>query len=145
MAVTVFEVRPRFGDLPDITVLRQDLRRAAEYPAAVQARIAGRERATRPDVWSRFVAPPRVLWFDDESAHATIVEVRAHDSAGLLFRLARVLAEAGLDVSRARIQTLGAEVVDAFYVTGPGGAPVTDPQLRAALEPRLLSACQPAS
>jgi [protein-PII] uridylyltransferase len=47
---------------------------------------------------------------------ATVVEVRAPDSRGLLYRLTRVMAESGLDVTAARMSTLGHEVVDAFYV-----------------------------
>jgi [protein-PII] uridylyltransferase len=82
-----------------------------------------------------------VLWFDDESHASTIVEVRAHDIVGLLYRLTRVLADAGLDVQQARIQTLGAEVVDAFYVVDRDGGTVTDPAVRAELETALLAVC----
>jgi [protein-PII] uridylyltransferase len=68
------------------------------------------------------VAPqePAVLVVIDEeaSSYATVVEVRAPDSRGLLHRLTRALAARGLDVVSAQIQTLGHEVVDSFYVQG---------------------------
>jgi [protein-PII] uridylyltransferase len=67
--------------------------------------------------------------------------VRAHDRIGLLYRLTRALADAGLDVRSARMTTLGAEVVDAFYVVDDTGGVVTDPALRARVEKALLEAC----
>jgi [protein-PII] uridylyltransferase len=56
---------------------------------------------------------------------ATVLEVRAHDRPGLLFTVTRVLAAEGLDVRSARVETLGAEVVDAFYVTDRAGRPLS--------------------
>jgi [protein-PII] uridylyltransferase len=53
-----------------------------------------------------------------------VLEVRAHDRPGLLFTVTRVLAAEGLDVRSARVETLGAEVVDAFYVTDRSGRPL---------------------
>ena len=47
-----------------------------------------------------------------------MVEVRAHDAPGLLWRIGRALGECGLDVRAARVETLGAEAVDVFYVVG---------------------------
>ena len=38
--------------------------------------------------------------------------------------------QCGLDVRTAHVSTLGADVVDAFYVTGPDGAPLREPALR---------------
>ena len=43
---------------------------------------------------------------------------RAPTRPGLLYRVARALDEAGADVRAARISTLGADVVDAFYLVG---------------------------
>jgi [protein-PII] uridylyltransferase len=88
--------------------------------------------------------PARVLWFDDASDVATVVEVRAHDALGLLHRLTRALADAGLDVRSARMSTLGAEVVDAFYVVDSDGRPVTDDRRRADIEQALITSCRPA-
>ena len=55
-----------------------------------------------------------------------MVEVRAHDAPGLLWRVGRALGECGLNVRAARVETLGAEAVDVFYVTDAAGAPLTD-------------------
>jgi [protein-PII] uridylyltransferase len=49
---------------------------------------------------------------------AVVLEVRAADSPGLLYRIAHALEDAGADVRAARISTLGTAVVDAFYLEG---------------------------
>jgi hypothetical protein len=61
----------------------------------------------------------RVYVVDDASADATVVEVHAADGLGVLHRLTAALDECGLDVRSAHLSTLGADVVDAFYVVGP--------------------------
>jgi len=141
MAVTVFEVAPRFGSLPDVEALATDVRRAYDDVLPIEAKLEDRERTYAGDGDTEPVAPPIVLWFDDESHRSTILELRVHDSLGLLHRLTRVLAEQGLDVRSARIQTLGAEVVDAFYVVDRDGGEVTDSQRRAQIEVALLAVC----
>lgn len=142
-AVTVFDVTPRFGSPPDWDRLRADVRRAYEDALPIAAHLAERERAYAGE--SSHAVPARVLWDDAASQHASVVEVRAHDSIGLLYRLTRVLADLGLDVRSARLSTLGAEVVDAFYVVDTDGLPVVDAARRDAVEQALLTACRPAS
>ena len=142
-AVTVFDVTPRFGSPPDWDRLRADVRRAYDDALPIAAHLAERERAYAAD--TGHVVPPRVLWDDGASQHSSVVEVRAHDSIGLLHRLTRVLADLDLDVRSARMSTLGAEVVDAFYVVDAAGEPVDDPDRRAVIEQALLTACRPAS
>ncbi|HET6816381.1 MAG TPA: [protein-PII] uridylyltransferase [Mycobacteriales bacterium] len=137
-AVTVFDVSPRFGSAPEWDRVRADVRRAYDDALSLETRLAERERAyARPEAQ---VVPPRVLWVDDASAASTVVEVRAHDAIGLLHRLTRALADAGLDVRSARVSTLGAEVVDAFYVLDSNGTPV-DVARRDEIERVLLMAC----
>jgi [protein-PII] uridylyltransferase len=87
-----------------------------------------------------WLAPPKVTMVDDASRTATVVEVRAHDAPGLLWRIGRALGECGLDVRAARVETLGAEAVDVFYVAGAGGRPVTDAHTRGLIAAQVLSA-----
>ena len=143
-AVTVFDVTPRFGSVPDWDRLRADVRRAYDDALPLAAHLAERERAYAQHE-SAHVVPPAVLWDDAASQSASVVEVRAHDSVGLLHRLTRVLADLELDVRSARVSTLGAEVVDAFYVVDGDGRPIDDPERRAHIEQALLTACRPAS
>lgn len=143
MAVTVCEVAPRFGRLPEVETLRADVRRAYDDALPLANRLADRERtyaADRPAA----VVPPRVLWVEAASRSATVVEVRAHDVEGLLYRLTRALADAGLDVRSARIHTLGAEAVDTFYLVDGSGKPIRDESRRGQIEGALLAACRPA-
>ncbi|HWA68124.1 MAG TPA: [protein-PII] uridylyltransferase [Mycobacteriales bacterium] len=139
MAITTLEVAPKFGAIPDVDALAADVRRAYDDTLPLDARLAERERTYASDAVP--AAPPMVLWFDDESHHSTIVEVRTHDSEGLLHRLTKTLAAEGLDVRSARIQTLGAEVVDAFYVVDSAGRSIDDEERRAAIDAALIAVC----
>jgi len=131
-AVTLFRVAPRFGSLPDWTVVREDLRHALEGTFPLQERLAAREAAySRPEL---VVAPSTVRLVDDASATSTVVEVRAPDELGVLHRITAVLESYGLDVRSAHVSTLGADVVDAFYVS-----PLTDEEERTAVVRDLLA------
>ena len=55
------------------------------------------------------------------SGTAVVLEVRAPDRPGTLWRVASAIAGSGLVVSAAIVATLGAEVVDTFYLRSPGG------------------------
>ncbi|HEX3707341.1 MAG TPA: [protein-PII] uridylyltransferase [Mycobacteriales bacterium] len=140
MAITTLEVAPKFGSLPDVEAIAADVRRAYDDMLPIEERLQERER-TYAAAAPPSIAPPLVLWFDDESHHSTIVELRTHDSEGLLHRLTKVLADEGLDVRSARIQTLGAECVDAFYVVDGEGATIDDHGRRDEIEAALLAAC----
>ena len=142
MAVTVFDVTPQFGSAPDWSVVRTDIRRAFDDAQPFANRLAERERAyTRR---SAVPVPARVIWIDDASDSSSVIEVRAHDVIGLLYRLTRALADSDLDVRSARMSTLGAEIVDAFYVVDGDGKLVTEQERREAITQALLTACQPA-
>jgi len=120
VGVTVFRVSPRFGALPDWTLVREDLRRAIEGSLDLVGRLAARE-AAYPRRTPVPAAPPTVRLLDDASATATVVEVRAPDALGVLHRITAVLDGYGLDVRTAHVSSLGADVVDAFYLADPRG------------------------
>jgi len=140
--VTVFDVEPEFGEPPDATLVAGDLRRMLQGRLDISDRLERRARAAIRR--SPAVPAPKVSLLDGASATATVVEVRAHDEPGLLWRVGRALGECGLDVRAARVETLGAEVVDVFYVTGPDGQPLADAALRRATVASVLSALGPA-
>jgi [protein-PII] uridylyltransferase len=137
-AVTVFDVEPEFGDPPDATLVAADLRRMLQGRLDVEDRLDRRARAVRPRAAS--VPAPKVSLIDDASETATVVEVRAHDAPGLLWRVGRALGECGLDVRAARVETLGAEVVDVFYVTDGDGKPLAGEDLRRTIAHSVLTA-----
>jgi [protein-PII] uridylyltransferase len=137
-AVTVFDVESEFGDPPDPTLVAGDLRRMLLGRLDVEDRLERRARAAPPrDV---VIPAPKVTLVDGASETATVVEVRAHDAPGLLWRVGRALGECGLNVRAARVETLGAEVVDVFYVTDEDGEPLTDAGLRRATVHSVLTA-----
>jgi [protein-PII] uridylyltransferase len=137
-AVSVFDVEPEFGDPPDATLVAADLRRMLQGRLDVEDRLDRRARAVRPRMAT--VPAPRVSLVDDASDTATVVEVRAHDAPGLLWRVGRALGECGLDVRAARVETLGAEAVDVFYVTDGDGKPLGDGDLRRSIVHSVLAA-----
>jgi [protein-PII] uridylyltransferase len=138
-AVTVFRVSPRFGSPPDWSVVRDDLRHAVDGSLPLEEKLAAREAAyARRSALP--VAPPTVRLVDDASDTATVVEVRAPDALGILHRITAALDGCALDVRTAHISTLGADVVDAFYVVGPDGAKVREPGLRRRIEQEVLAA-----
>lgn len=130
-ALVEFRVQPRYGTPPDAIALTADLRRAVAGDVSVTQRLRGRALAARRDG-----ADPRVVWHREAATDAVVLELRAADSAGLLYRVTSALDEAGAQVRAARISTLGGDVVDAFYLVG--GWP--DDAERARLESAVLTA-----
>ncbi|MQA93756.1 MAG: [protein-PII] uridylyltransferase [Streptosporangiales bacterium] len=121
-AVIQFTAVPEFGSPPDATLLADDLRRMLDGRLDVAARLESRRNAYRTTLP---VAPPRVTLLDDASHTATVVEVRANDEPGILWRIGRALGDCRLSIRAARVETLGAEAVDAFYVLNASGRPLT--------------------
>ncbi|MFE2228207.1 [protein-PII] uridylyltransferase [Streptomyces kronopolitis] len=135
-----WRVAAEYGSLPDADRLRVDLVRALEGSLDIPTRLAERERAYARRARAVLAPPPRVTAVTGSSRTATVIEVRAQDAHGLLHRIGRALETAGVTVRSAHISTLGANAVDAFYVTGPDGAPLADTaahELAAAVERAL--------
>ncbi|MGV9804258.1 [protein-PII] uridylyltransferase [Micromonospora chersina] len=130
-ALVQCRVQPRYGLAPDPIALRADLRRAVGGDVSVTQRLRGRALASRGQG-----AAPRVVWHREAATDAVLLELRAADAAGLLYRVACALDEAGAHVRAARISTLGGDVVDAFYLVG-GWPPDAD---RARIEAAVLAA-----
>ena len=130
MAVEVFDIDTGGSAEPNWAKIESELGRALDDPSAMEQKLADRARGWRlpKRAGAARIAPPRVLIDNDATPRATVVEVRMPDGVGVLARIARALAACGCDISIARAMTLGHEVVDTFYVTGSGGAKVTDPE-----------------
>jgi [protein-PII] uridylyltransferase len=128
----------------DWAAITADIRRALSGELALSARLAERARTyrrrRRPAAAAASVLSPSVEFVDAASSNATVIEVRAPDSIGLLHRVATALAEMGLDIRHATVQTIGPSVIDSFYVRTSGGEKVTDTYHRAEIERALLHA-----
>jgi [protein-PII] uridylyltransferase len=140
MALEQFTVSSGFADAVDWAKVERDVDRALAGQLALRARLAdrarmyGRRRRVRPE-WAPF--EKKVVIDNEASAGATVLEVRAPDAVGLLFRVTSAMADLDLDIRSARIQTLADHVVDAFYVRNSSGQKITDPEHLAEIERAL--------
>ena len=125
----------RLGDIA--TVIRDAARRLDAAPFRPQW------NPFAPQVRPAVEEPVRVAFDTDSSQQATIIEVFAHDSPGLLSRLAGAIFEAGLSVQAARIGTYRDQVVDAFHVTTAEGRKVDDAALLGRLARAIEKAAEP--
>jgi [protein-PII] uridylyltransferase len=82
---------------------------------------------------------PSVRFDQEASAVATVVEVKAPDQPGLVYTLARTLADERIDITSARIATAKALALDVFYVRDAQGRKL-DPETMARVEGALLAA-----
>ncbi len=128
MAASQFRVEvPRHGI--DEAAVKRSIDDAIHGRLAIDARLAERAQtyARRPrsasDVPTVIEFPPK--GHDD----VTIIEVHTADRIGVLYRVTRFFAHMRLDLRSAKIQTIGPEAVDTFYVSRAGGAEI-DRRLR---------------
>ncbi|MFJ4525157.1 [protein-PII] uridylyltransferase [Streptomyces sp. NPDC088810] len=118
-----WRVAAEYGSLPQAARLRSDLVRALDGSLDIAGRLAERDAAyPRRRGWT--APPPRVTVAPAASHHATVIEVRTQDAPGLLHRIGMALEKAGVRVRSMHVSTLGANAVDAFYVTTGTGAPL---------------------
>ncbi|MFD9758707.1 [protein-PII] uridylyltransferase [[Kitasatospora] papulosa] len=127
LLVLSWRVAAEYGSLPQAARLRADLVRALDGSLDIRARLAERE-AAYPRRRGVKAPPPRVTVAAAGSRLATVIEVRAQDAPGLLHRIGRALEQSAVRVRSAHVSTLGANAVDAFYVTDPDGAPLAPEQ-----------------
>ncbi|UZI28421.1 [protein-PII] uridylyltransferase [Streptomyces sp. VB1] len=119
-----WRVAAEYGSLPQATRLRADLVRVLDGSLDIRARLAERE-AAYPRRRGVKAPPPRVTVAAAGSRRATVIEVRAQDAPGLLHRIGNALEGSAVRVRSAHVSTLGANAVDAFYVTGTDGEPLS--------------------
>ena len=74
----------------------------------------------------------------DTSSWIEWFEARGPDAIGTLYRITRTLADFDLDIRSAKVQTLGSEVVDAFYVCDRAGRKIADEAGLAEIERAIL-------
>ena len=137
-ALSVFRVGSVLGGRPDWPRIEDQVDRALAGRFALAARIGDRSRTYRPTRLAARPARPTVTVDNASSATATVLEVTCPDGVGVLYRITRAFAELDLDIVRARVQTLGSDVIAAFYVRDAFGVKVTDPEYLAEVELSIL-------
>ncbi|MGH8867943.1 MAG: [protein-PII] uridylyltransferase [Actinomycetes bacterium] len=120
--------------------LQADLARAVSGDLDVDARLDARRTAGLAALGPPGTRPtaPQVRAVPDASEVASVLEVRSVDAVGLLHRVARLIADEGVDVTAARVATFGSRAVDVFFVVGADGRPLPNGQA-GALAARLES------
>ncbi|MEM9970331.1 MAG: [protein-PII] uridylyltransferase, partial [Pseudomonadota bacterium] len=84
---------------------------------------------------------PTSITFDNEASDIyTVIEVDTRDRPGLLYDLARTLAEANIYIASAVIATYGEQVVDTFYVKDMFGLQFHSETKQKTLERKLRAA-----
>lgn len=141
MALARFRVESAFGPVVPWDRVVRDLEAAFSGRLALTARLDERAR-TYANRRSTSATPVRTgVAFDDRASRvATVIDVLAPDSVGLLHRITRALAELELDIRSAKVSTLGPQVVDAFYVRTADGEKLTDDVLQREVERAILHA-----
>ncbi|WP_321805434.1 [protein-PII] uridylyltransferase [Burkholderia sp. BCC1993] len=129
--VTQTERDVRYRDIANLVEqqLAARLAETASLPEPSKGRLSRLSRT--------FPITPRVDLRADERGQYYILSVSANDRPGLLYSIARVLAEHQVGVHAARINTLGERVEDIFLLDGAG---LSDNRLQIQLETELLRA-----
>ena len=84
------------------------------------------------------------MLFDNEASRiATVVEVECLDRVGLLYDVTQALFDSGLSISTSMVATYGERAVDVFYVRDGFGHKIIHPDRLAAIEKRLNQALLP--
>ncbi len=125
-ALSVFSVDDPFGNELAWSAISDDLARALGEGLALRARVADRARRYERRRGPVHDARTTVAFDNDVSDTATVIDVRAVDGVGVLFRVTAAFADFDLDIRSARVNTMGSHVLDAFYVRDRLGRKITD-------------------
>ncbi len=139
MAANSFLVSSGGDDRVDWSPVVPMIERAIEGRVAIAARVARRAAQLRRYQRRLAASPPitRVAVDNRISSVATVVDVHAPDSVGVLYRITRAMADLKLDIAKATVQTLGPQAVDSFYLTDASGQKLDD-EMIAELEVAVL-------
>ncbi len=130
LAIDTFKVHPPEGVSGAWWALVEgDLADAAAGRLAVRARVSRKAKTDAHRVSRLPEVSTQVLHSLDPSGRSTVIEIRTLDRIGVLYGIAMALAELELDIVVARIQTLGHEAMDVFYVRDADGNPLNDEHL----------------
>ncbi len=118
--------------------LRSMIERTLKGEVLPSVALADRDKVKKRE---RAFRVPTNISFDNEGSEIyTIIEVDTRDRPGLLFDLARTLADAHISIASAVIATYGVQAVDTFYVKDMFGLKLHSKAKQDALERKLRAA-----
>lgn len=140
-AFDVFSVQDAEGEAFDdkerLVRLRSSIEKTLRGQVWPRKALAGRTQRTRA---SAFKIKPKVLFDNDASQIATVVEVECLDRPGLLYDVTQAIFESGLSISSSMVATYGEKAVDVFYIRDGFGHKITHPARLEAVQERLMAA-----
>jgi [protein-PII] uridylyltransferase len=133
LALDVFRVCETMGEEP-VQPVSEELR--GKVTEALEATLRGerdpvldverqRTRQTRRRR-GRTAKPAEVRFEPPDALGRTLIEVRADDEPGVLYRIASTLATLGLDISFAKVATEKNQALDVFYVESVDRRPIPE-------------------
>lgn len=137
LALQELHVQNSVDEPVDWPLVISRIRQALAGRLAVSARLARRAQAYRGTVRAGRQLPPKVEIISDASDTSTVVEVTCPDRVGLLHDLTAAISSLDLDISCAKVATLGDAAVDTFYLHAADGGPVVDEDQRRELQVAL--------
>ncbi len=118
--------------------LRTMIARTLKGEVVASEALADRDKVKKRE--RAFRVPTTVSFDNDGSEIYTIIEVDTRDRPGLLYDLARTLADANISIASAVIATYGVQAVDTFYVKDMFGLKLHSKSRQDALERKLRAA-----
>jgi len=102
------------------------LPRAARAEFDIEERLA-EVRRSYPQPPRRADIETKVSIDNDASREYSVLEVSAPDRRGLLYAVTKALHELRIDIHLAKVDTIGPEVFDAFYIRRQNGSRIEEP------------------
>nr|WP_254796839.1 [protein-PII] uridylyltransferase [Sulfitobacter albidus] len=118
--------------------LRQMIERTLRGEVIARDALKSRDKVKKRE--KAFRVPTSISFDNDGSEIYTIIEVDTRDRPGLLYDLARALADSNVYIANAVIATYGEQVVDTFYVKDMFGLKYHSESKQRTLEKRLRAA-----
>jgi len=129
---------------PDLDLQYRDLVSLVESQLSLALKAQGPLPEPRKGRLSRrvksFPFTPRISLRPDERAQRWLLSISTSDRTGLLYAIARVLAQHHINLQLAKITTLGERVEDTFLVDGPA---LQQNRAQLQIESELLDAVSP--
>jgi len=94
----------------------------------------------QPRQLKAFDRPTEIQFEQDYLNSRTVMEISAMDMPGLLSVIANVIATMDINITHAKISTLGEKIDDIFYITTPAGKNITDQAILDELRQKITAA-----